>query len=123
MEKENITIKKCQGCGHREDEPLGLNKYGEPYLACCPDNDYRNITAVQWLSDEIKKLYDTEKKLPLAYVINIIQKAKQIEQYQIVTAFDNGFFCGRELETDDEGRNYFKYVYYTKPGTGETEQQ
>lgn len=31
----------CTGCGHRADNfPMGLNKKGEPYLACCPDSDY-----------------------------------------------------------------------------------
>lgn len=33
-------MKICTGCGRSENEPLGLNKKGEPYLACCPDSNY-----------------------------------------------------------------------------------
>jgi len=34
------TLKICSGCGKLNIEPLGLNKHGEPFLGCCPDNRY-----------------------------------------------------------------------------------
>ena len=36
-------MKECTGCGKYNSEPLGLNKNGEPYLACCPDNNYVEV--------------------------------------------------------------------------------
>ena len=36
-------MKQCTGCGKYNNEPLGLNKNGEPYLACCPDNNYVEV--------------------------------------------------------------------------------
>lgn len=36
--KEELKI--CTGCGTYNDKSLGLNKNGEPYLACCPDSHY-----------------------------------------------------------------------------------
>lgn len=46
-------MKKCKGCGRYDNEPLGLNKKGEPYLACCPNNDYVEIPAVEWLVNQV----------------------------------------------------------------------
>ena len=42
-------MKKCKGCGRLDSEPLGLNKEGEKYLACCPDSDYYELTPMQEL--------------------------------------------------------------------------
>lgn len=36
-------MKICNGCGHFDNVPLGLNAEGNEYLACCPDNDYVDI--------------------------------------------------------------------------------
>ena len=37
-------MKICTGCGHFDNEPLGLNSEGNEYIACCPDNNYVDIT-------------------------------------------------------------------------------
>lgn len=37
-------MKICTGCGHSDNVPLGLNAEGNEYVACCPDNDYVDIT-------------------------------------------------------------------------------
>lgn len=47
-----ITMGKiCIGCGHRLGDPLGVNKYGEPFRACCPDSRYveRQVYDLDWL--------------------------------------------------------------------------
>lgn len=41
-----MNIKKekiCTGCGRSSLTPLGLNPKGDPYLACCPDNNYVDV--------------------------------------------------------------------------------
>jgi hypothetical protein len=38
-------IKQCTGCGHLSTDPLGNNANGEPYLACCPDNNYVEVVS------------------------------------------------------------------------------
>lgn len=43
----------CTGCGRLNNKPLGLNKNGEPYLACCPDNNYIPTTSVEWLVEQL----------------------------------------------------------------------
>ena len=46
LSKANVnasTLKICSGCGRLSIEPLGLNKNGEPFLGCCPDNRYITI--------------------------------------------------------------------------------
>jgi|GEM_PF-2458540 len=48
-EAELITDLYCTGCGHRANDPLGMNESGEPYLACCPDNKYTSNTSVEEL--------------------------------------------------------------------------
>jgi hypothetical protein len=37
-------MKICTGCGHFDNELLGLNSEGNEYIACCPDNNYVDIT-------------------------------------------------------------------------------
>lgn len=71
-------IKICTGCGRLDTEPLGLNKNGEPYLACCPDNSYKPVTALEWL---VSKIWKTE---PLEHEKEVIEQAKQMERKQII---------------------------------------
>jgi len=55
-EKEQEIEKFCTGCGRSSLKPLGNNPKGEPYLSCCPDNNYRTI-------EEIGTGYMTQKEI------------------------------------------------------------
>lgn len=52
-------------------------------------------TAVQWLENQLKSTYMIEGKLPLAYTLDLVRQAKEMEKEQIVAARMNGM-------TDDE---------------------
>lgn len=63
MDNKRHTFKMCTGCGRLDNEPLGLNKNGEPYLACCPDNHYIPTTSLDWFESQDWKLrIQLEKK-------------------------------------------------------------
>ncbi len=44
-------MRKCTGCGRYDSEPLGFNKNGNPYLACCPDNNYVEVNDMKIYSE------------------------------------------------------------------------
>ena len=44
-------MKQCKGCGRYDSEPLGFNKNGNPYLACCPDNNYVEVNDMKIYSE------------------------------------------------------------------------
>ena len=71
-----MSIKKCTGCGRYEKEPLGMNKLGEPFLACCPDSNYKEVTAVEWLRDQFHKV-------PQSQFGNLFEQAAQMHREQI----------------------------------------
>jgi hypothetical protein len=81
-------IKVCKGCGRLSNEPLGVNKNGEPYLACCPDNDYRVISAVEWYALEESQLaldWYNKKITASQFVekkLNLVEQAKEMEEEQ-----------------------------------------
>jgi hypothetical protein len=76
------TIKICTGCDRLNTQELGLNSNGEPYLACCPDNNYVEVTAVGWLQEQFKRQ---------RFIEHIdFEKAKEIERSQIQKAFSDG---------------------------------
>jgi len=80
------NMKRCTGCGRLSSQPLGLNSKGEYYLTCCPDSNYKDVTAVEWLWNELcDKGYF--KKLP----ISEIKQAKQMEKEQIINAHLEGW--------------------------------
>lgn len=73
------------------------------------------VTAVEWLKDRLKKTYDKEGKLPLAYTLHLVEQAKQIEKEQIGKAWDSGDYAyfysketGREFEN---GEQYYNETY------------
>jgi len=89
-------MKKCTGCGRLDDKPLGLNKNGEPYLACCQDNNYKELTAVDWL---IENLPNLSHKIGhgLAFEIHAkLQKAKEIEKQQHGETWDSALKAGED---------------------------
>lgn len=99
-------MKRCTGCGKTDEKPLGLNLKGEPFLACCPDNDYREITALQWVEAKFLELETTVGVYGSMY--EIIEQAKHIEKEQIIKAW---------MAKDNElqrlaAENYYKRTYY-----------
>jgi hypothetical protein len=44
-------MRQCTGCGRYDSEPLGFNKNGNPYLACCPDNNYVEVNDIKIYSE------------------------------------------------------------------------
>jgi hypothetical protein len=67
-------MKKCTGCDRLDNVPLGLNDKGDKYLACCPDNNYIEMTVVEWL----------EEQLDIDLVDNgwYFEKAKEMEKQE-----------------------------------------
>ena len=47
-------------------------------------------TAVEWLEQQIKQTYDNEGKLPIAYMLDLIKQAKQMEKRQIMESWLDG---------------------------------
>lgn len=41
-----MQISVCSGCGKYNIEPLGVNRNGEPFMACCPDSSYNEVETV-----------------------------------------------------------------------------
>ena len=83
-----MTMKKCTGCGRYDTEPLGNNKYGIPFIACCPDNDYREVTAVEWLYKQLELCGDTEGcKISWEEMNLLVEQAKEMEKQQIIDAY------------------------------------
>lgn len=77
--------KKCTGCGKiNTEQPLVLYKKGEPYFACCFDNNYIDITAVEFLLDNIHLLHSQKWN-------EIVEQANQIEMKQKYKEYHKGF--------------------------------
>lgn len=83
--------KKCKGCGRLDTTPLGLNSKGEPYLACCPDNNYVEITAVEWLESKLPTIF---KELTINK--GLIEQAKQMGKEQI--KIHNKYYPNSDVE-------------------------
>jgi hypothetical protein len=82
-------MKICTGCGHFDNVPLGLNPKGNEYLACCPDNDYVDITLpeLRLLLKEVNKRLD--KLLLLgSNDESIVDKKRELQQ-QIINLKNN----------------------------------
>ena len=91
------TIKICTGCGRLNTQPLGLNTKKEPYLACCPDNNYKDVTAIEWL----EMTYHIREKFISA---SDFEQAKAMEKEQIINAmleehmFDDSEYANRRYK-------------------------
>lgn len=71
----------CTGCGHFDNQPLGLNKKGFPYVACCPDNHYVDIT----LPELRLQLKEVNKQLDKLMSLgsndeSIVDKRRELQQ-------------------------------------------
>jgi hypothetical protein len=86
-------MKKCTGCDRTDDKPLGINKDGKQYLACCPDNNYREMTAMEELQIRLFDVGTKTKPITLDEMNGFIEKEKQ----QIIAAFNEGY---RDSEID-----------------------
>lgn len=74
-------MKICTGCGHFDNEPLGLNPEGNECLACCPDNNYVDIT----LPELRLQLKDVNKQLDRLMSLgsndeSIVDKKRKLQQ-------------------------------------------
>ena len=49
-----------------------------------------NMTAVEWLEQQLKSTYDNEGKLPLAYTLDLVKQAKVMEKEKIKESFEDG---------------------------------
>ena len=94
------TIKMCTGCGRLNTQPLfGLKKNGQPYLACCPDNSYKEITAVEWL----EMTFNIREGF---LNTNDFEQAKQMEKNQIMAAFVTG-----KIDNNLNSEQYYNETY------------
>ena len=81
-------------------------------------NDYNSIpmqhtqTAVEWLECELKKI-------PFINVIEVFERAKQMEKEQIIDAYKEGCFDNILDETTDtiRAKNYYNETYENTNGT------
>ncbi len=77
----------CKGCGRLDNKPLGMNKNGEPYLACCPDSDYRIVLAVEYLEEQINHYsfcfgMPPNMNVRIDIPKEILEQAKELEKQQ-----------------------------------------
>ena len=116
MQQQTSEIKMCTGCGRlNTDQPLGLNKHGEPYLACCPDNSYKEITAVDWLVKHWKKLQAKGEKMTWQQVIDITELSKAMEKQQMKDAYkhgqNNGYMFSDGVGNIIDAEQYYNQTY------------
>jgi hypothetical protein len=71
-------MKQCTGCGRYDNEPIGLNKNGNPYLACCPDNNYVEVKDLNYWKNNAEEDYLTTPISVLKY-ISELEKSTPIE--------------------------------------------
>jgi len=98
-------MKKCTGCDRYDDQPLGVNSKGEPYLACCPDSNYVEVSAVEQL---FEKLWNEPKDKLTWYAL--LKEAKEVEKQQINKACYDGYYKEDEKYTYD----YYNDTYIKK---------
>ena len=71
-------MKQCTGCGRYDNEPIGLNNNGNPYLACCPDNNYVEVKDLNYWKNNAEEDYLTTPISVLKY-ISELEKSTPIE--------------------------------------------
>jgi hypothetical protein len=104
-------MKKCTGCGRLDTIPLTGKAF-----ACCPDNNYKELTAMQELIDLLetqKRLFIEAERHTLAdgigRTILLSKKFLEKEKEQILRAFELGMHeC---LAYDTNSINYYNQTY------------
>jgi hypothetical protein len=89
-------MKKCTGCGRLDTIPLTGKAF-----ACCPDNNYKELTSMQEL---IELIVNNKTRL------DIIEKNQQMwlqkEKEQIITDYSNGFINALGYKKEDKNIEY-----------------
>ena len=105
-------MKRCSGCGRTDDKPLGLNSDGKPYLACCPDNSYYEITAMQELQRRLFDVGTKQRPITVDEMNSFIEKEKQqiIDAYgQPRVYYDDNFKQMDEINGEQYYNKTYKY--------------
>lgn len=85
-------------------------------------------TAVEWLEQQFKDTYDKEGKFSIAYTLNLVKQAKQMEKREAILLLNwilkhyethtdsNYMFCwkspsGQELDSVDLVEQYYNETY------------
>lgn len=66
-------------------------------------------TAVDWLQEKVKETYSKENRLPLAYILDLINQAKATEEQQIIDIYHDAYKNGRK----DNGIHGIEYYNQT----------
>lgn len=64
-------------------------------------------TAVEWLQEKVKETYSKENRLPLAYILDLINQAKAMEKEQIDKAHYDGYYREDLYDT----KKYYNETY------------
>ena len=57
-------------------------------------NTNKMVTAVEWFHEKVKETYSKENRLPLAYILNLINQAKAMEKEQMELIYKTGYKNG-----------------------------
>ena len=66
-----------------------------------------NMTAVEWLESQLKSTYDSEGKLPLAYTLDLVKQAREMEKEQLNKACYDGYYQEERCDV----REYYDETY------------
>ena len=58
------------------------------------ENKDNDITSIEWLEKQIKTTYDNEGKLPIAYILDLVNQAKNIYEQETYKEYMNGYSAG-----------------------------
>lgn len=104
------TEKICTGCGRSNLDTLGTNQKGEPFLACCPDSNYKEVkkqSSVEWLFQRLQsEPFLTVEDFKQAKAMH----RKEIEQSYIAGAV-NEFDCIHHGGLNISGKQYYNETF------------
>ena len=94
-------MRQCTGCGRYDSEPLGFNKNGNPYLACCPDNNYVEVNDMKIYSE-----------------LQIVQSLKHHNILDSEIHKITSFMEPMEIPSDEDIEDMSKFEYYDEEQRG-----